>query len=399
MTGRRHPGIDVLHSTGCRGAGEGRCSCTPRFRAEAYDKRTGSRIRRTFDTLAAAKAWRTDAQGALRRRTMRGPTGVLLRDLASDWLEGATKGTIRTRSGHVYKPSALRGYAAALDARILPALGGRKVEDISRADVQDFVDNLLVEGLSPSTVRNALMPLRVIYRRAVARGVVAVNPTTRLELPAQVGRRDRIVSPAQARLLVAALPECDQPIWATALYAGLRAGELQALDWSHIDLAAGVISVERAYDRQARQFIAPKSHAAVRRVPLASILRDHLIDWKLACGRDEGLVFGDDGKRPVYHPGLLRRAATTWLQTGLEGLNLHEARHTFASIMIAAGVNAKALSVYMGHANITVTFDRYGHLMPGSEQEAAGLLDAYLSLAGKRERAAGSVHHESLRIG
>ena len=49
--------------------------------------------------------------------------------------------------------------------------------------------------------------------------------------------------------------------------------------------------------------------------------------------------------------------------------------------MIAAGVNAKALSTYMGHANISITLDRYGHLMPGNEGEAAGLLDAYLARA------------------
>jgi integrase len=49
--------------------------------------------------------------------------------------------------------------------------------------------------------------------------------------------------------------------------------------------------------------------------------------------------------------------------------------------MIAAGVNAKTLSTYMGHANIAITFDRYGHLMPGHEDEAAGMLDAYLAEA------------------
>ena len=59
-------------------------------------------------------------------------------------------------------------------------------------------------------------------------------------------------------------------------------------------------------------------------------------------------------------------------------ITLHECRHTFASLMIAAGVNAKALSPYMGHANINITMDRYGHLMPGNEDQAAGLLDAYL---------------------
>ena len=62
----------------------------------------------------------------------------------------------------------------------------------------------------------------------------------------------------------------------------------------------------------------------------------------------------------------------------------HECRHTFASLTIAAGVNAKALSTFMGHAGIQVTLDRYGHLMPGSHQEGADLLDAYL--AAQRDR-------------
>ena len=57
----------------------------------------------------------------------------------------------------------------------------------------------------------------------------------------------------------------------------------------------------------------------------------------------------------------------------LARITLHECRHTFASLMIAAGVNAKALSTYMGHANISITLDRYGHLMPGNEGEAASL--------------------------
>jgi integrase len=63
----------------------------------------------------------------------------------------------------------------------------------------------------------------------------------------------------------------------------------------------------------------------------------------------------------------------------LNRITLHECRHTFASLMIAAGVNAKALSTFMGHANISITLDRYGHLMPGSEAEAADLLDVYLA--------------------
>jgi integrase len=67
---------------------------------------------------------------------------------------------------------------------------------------------------------------------------------------------------------------------------------------------------------------------------------------------------------------------------------LHECRHTFASMMIAAGVNAKTLSRCMGHHSIVITLDLYGHLMPGNENEAAGLLDAYLQRADTAARVA-----------
>jgi integrase len=93
----------------------------------------------------------------------------------------------------------------------------------------------------------------------------------------------------------------------------------------------------------------------------------------------------------------MRRAAayTPEARAGLERITFHECRHSFASLMIAAGVNAKALSTYMGHANISITLDRYGHLMPGSEDEAAGLLDAYLTAecerADEQARAAGEL--------
>jgi integrase len=69
----------------------------------------------------------------------------------------------------------------------------------------------------------------------------------------------------------------------------------------------------------------------------------------------------------------------------LEPIGLHDARHTAASLMIAAGLNPKEISEYLGHASITITIDRYGHLLPGSFSEAATRLDAYLDRTGERE--------------
>jgi integrase len=110
----------------------------------------------------------------------------------------------------------------------------------------------------------------------------------------------------------------------------------------------------------------------------------------LTCERVDGsngeqLIFGSGEAIPFNPKALQERADAAWEAAGLERVTPHECRHSFASLMIAAGVNAKALSTFMGHANISITLDRYGHLMPGSEEEAAGMLDTYL--AAQRERA------------
>jgi integrase len=223
------------------------------------------------------------------------------------------------------------------------------------------------------------MPLRAIYRRALSRGEVCVNPCAGIELPAVRGRRDRIVSPAEAAALIETLPESDRALWAAALYAGLRRGELLALQWEVVDLAAGVIRVSRSYDPTSGTTTAPKSRAGIRKVPIAAVLRTHLAAHRLRCAWGDGLAFGRTERTPRSDGSIRKRAAKAWKDAQLDPIGLHEARHRFASLMIAAGVNAKALSTYMGHSSITITLDRYGHLMPGNEEQSAGLLDAYLA--------------------
>ena len=379
-----HVGILVRHLKACAAHSGGRCNCRPTYQASVWSARDGRRIKKSFPTLAEAKAWRVDAQGAIRRGTMRAPSQLTLREVAEAWLSGARKGSIRNRSGDRYKPSVIRTYEIALRLRVLPELGGRNLSEIRRADLQDFADRLLAAGTDASTIRNTLMPLRAILRRAVARGDIAVNPTSGLELPAVRGRRDHIASPEESSKLVGALPERDRALWATALYGGLRRGELQALRWDDVELAKGVIRIKRAWDVREGE-IEPKSHAGRRNVPIAAVLRDYLVEHKQRRDGD-GLVFGRPDGKAFDGSTVDARAKAAWRNAGLEPITLHEARHTFASLMIAAGVNAKALATYIGHASVTITYDRYGHLMPGNENEAAALLDAYLMRADTQAR-------------
>lgn len=386
-------GIEVRHARGCPSRTGGTCpdsarrGCKPTFQAHVWDRRERKRIRKTFPTLAAAKTWRQDALPALRKGTMKAPARVTLREAWEAWLSGAKDGRVDTRSGDSYKPSVLRSYEASMKLRVLHDLGGLRLSDVTRLHLQDVVERMRADGKDASTIRNTLMPVRAVYRRALERGDVAVNPTSGLRLPRVQGRRDRFADPQEAAELIAALTERDRPVWATAMYAGLRHGELKALRWEDIDLDANVIRVERSWD-QVEGAVAPKSRAGGRTVPIASVLREHLIAHRLRSGRATGLVFGRDAERPFTTTTLYDRAATAWKRANvaraenelepLAPITLHECRHTFASLMIAAKVNAKALSSYMGHSSITITFDRYGHLMPGNEGEAAALLDTYL---------------------
>jgi integrase len=378
-------GIRKRHSKGCSARNGGRCNCNAGYEAWVFSKRDGKKIRRTFSREAEAKTWRADALGALARGGLRARKPITLEQAWKAWHEGARRGAVTNRSGDPYKRSALRSYESGMRLRVLPRFADVRLADLQRPDLQEFADDLLADGLNPSTIQVTLLPVRAIYRRALSRGEVAANPCSGLELPAVRGRRERYATPEEAEALIAAVPVADRPIWATAMYGGLRRGELQALRAEDVDLANGVIRVEFGWEYREGQ-IPLKSDAGRRKVPISAVLRDFLDARIAACGYSgSDRLFGLATRVRTFDPSkLTKRADRAWRDAGLERITLHECRHTFASLMIAAGVNAKALQSFMGHANISITLDRYGHLMPGSEAEAAGLLDAYLSAQHER---------------
>jgi len=325
--------------------------------------------------LAAAP----DHQVALRRGTMRPPTAKTIAEAAEVLIKGAHDGTILDRAGKPYKPSTARGYEQLLLAYVIPALGGWKLSELQRRDVQDFVDGLRSQGLSPSSIANILDPLRVILRRAIRRDEVALDPTENLDLPAIRGRRDRIEPPEVAHELLAALPDTEKAFWAVALFCGLRRGELRGLQWTNVDFDNGVIRVERSWD-PVKGPVDVKTGAGRRAVPMAFVVRRELMTHKQRTQREGlDLVFGRTKTEAFFASTIRARANKAWTQAGLEPITPHEARHCAISYFIAAGLDWKQISTWAGHGDVRQTWNRYGHLVPGGEQAAAERLDAYLN--------------------
>jgi integrase len=370
-------GIYLRHSSRCAGGFDGPCTCSPKYQAQVHSAKDRKPVRKTFRTLPEARRWRHKAKEALRKGDLSAPSSVLLKDAARQWIGDAEAGIIRTRSGEPYKPSAIRGYEAALRRYLIPELGHLRLSAITRKRVQELVDKLARTEMAPATVANSIAPLRVIYRQAIDREQIHVNPTERLKLPRNRRSRERIAEPREVEALLGALDERHRLIWAFAVYTGLRKGELQALRWQDIDLEGGILKVEHSLDPKAG-LVSPKSESGRRRVPIPQVLAPELVAHMARQSGESEFVLANTKGKPFNSSNVYRVSHREWGRAGLEPLGFHEARHTYASFMIAAGVNAKALSTYMGHSSITVTIDRYGHLMPGNEKEAAKLLDAFV---------------------
>jgi Phage integrase, N-terminal SAM-like domain len=136
-------GIRRRHSKGCTARQGRRCNCSAGWEASIYLAREKKKVRKTFPREAEAKSWRADALVAANAQSLRGPSQITVEQAAWLWLEAARSGAVRDRSGHRYKPGTLREYGRALGLRVLPEFGDARLSELTRADLQDFVDRLL----------------------------------------------------------------------------------------------------------------------------------------------------------------------------------------------------------------------------------------------------------------
>jgi integrase len=237
-----------------------------------------------------------------------------------------------------------------------------------------------------------LVALQALYRRH--RRQVLSDPTDGLDLPEAAGRREHVVDPKEGLELLDALDawaksesddettvRSDKALWATALLAGLRRGELQALRVSDLHgldgEGAAWIHVASSWDPVAGRKD-PKSRAGVREVPIPERLRVILAEHVEAAGRSgDNLVFGRTGSDPFTPSYLRKRALKAWVEVKRPP-TLHELRHTYSTWLDSAGISETRADRYMGHADGGVA-RRYRHQLEHQLREDAERIEAWIA--------------------
>lgn len=339
---------------------------TGRWRAR-YRGPDGKERARDFDRKVDADRWLREQAARVDRGEWTDPARgrAAVGEYAQEWLRGKVK----------LKESTRMTYDALLRAHVAPTWGSVPLSAVRHEDVSSWVQGLHSSGLSASRTRQAFIVLAQVLELAVKARRIPSNPARGVELPS-------LPSPAERPMR--ALDE--RQVWAVAeaaaggrlsvlvlAWCGLRFGELAGLRVRHFDVLRRELRVETALSELSGRLVeaSPKTKASVRAVPVPVWLVEELVPLLHDKGPDNFLLTAPEGgplrignwRRRVFDPAV--EAAGVVADGGREVVRPHDLRHTCASLHIKAGTPPKVLSAMLGHASVSITLDRYGHLYPG----------------------------------
>jgi len=274
------------------------------------------------------------------------------------------------------KKSTYAAYSLLIQSHLIPELGERT--DIREEEVQALVNRKLASGLSQKTVRDILVVLKMILRFGSKHGLQELHQID-IVFPTERERQDiEVLTITNQRQLMAYVKEhftfLNLGIF-ICLNAGLRIGEVCALQWDDIDVAAGVIRVSKTIQRiylvdgeeKYTELIIdkPKTKNSIREIPMTRDLLALVRPLKkIVCGNFYVLTNADTPTEPRTYRNYFNRLQQ---QLGLPKMRFHGLRHSFATRCIESKCDYKTVSVLLGHSNISTTLNLYVH--PNLEQK------------------------------
>ncbi|MDB4976879.1 MAG: phage integrase family site specific recombinase [Myxococcaceae bacterium] len=261
-----------------------------------------------------------------------------------------------------------------LDHHLLPAFGERKLDEVRERDIEQLKAALVDKGLSAKRAKNILAVLSRMLRYAREVGVLKAAPLIRM--PKVPPTSMDFLSDEYARLCSTAQRDPDRlAMLLVAGDAGLRKGEILALEWGDLDLGVGTSSMMVTrnvwHDNESSEHVGSPKGGRMRRVPMTDRLRRALLAHRSL--RSTRVFCKEDGSGLT--PGQLEVALrVTCSRARMRQIGWHVLRHTFGSHLAQRGASPKAIQELMGHSDIATTM-RYMHLAPAHHREAISLLE------------------------
>lgn len=311
---------------------------------------------------------------------------LTVRDFLDRWL-ASVEPTVR--------PATHRRYADLVRLHIAPVLGEIRLSKLSPLDLQRLYADRLAAGLSTTTVHHLHVMLHRALRQALRWGFVDRNVSEMTDAPRRTLPDVMTWDDQQAAAFLAAADATDlAALWRLALLTGMRRGELLGLKWEDVDLDRGVLSVRRTLSRGKGgtwELGTPKTAAGRRSIALPAscigALRKRRVAQnaeRLRLGSiwtDHDFVFTNPTGGPLHVNSLMVAYERLVRTAGVPRIRFHDLRHTSATLMLANGVHPKIVQERLGHADISMTLNRYSHVTPGMQRDAADTLDAALNRA------------------
>ena len=282
------------------------------------------------------------------------------------------------------KASTKVSYATAWRLRIEPRFGATRVRRIKRSSVDEWVSEMIEEGLSRSIITESLGVLKRVLDRAVRDDVIAVNPCSDrgVKLPRKQQIDRPVLSPAEVERIAS---ECrhhrDQVLIRFLVYSGARISEAFALQWSAVDLERRIVTIkEGATSNTGKLIVGPTKTYASRKISIPARLSTQLSTYKGDGG--SGIVFPNAKGGYLIYSNWRSNVWDPAIQAaGIKALP-HDLRATCASLLIDAGASPKDVQQHLGHSSIAVTMDIYARVRGGRSDDLAARLDALIAETG-----------------
>ena len=291
------------------------------------------------------------------------------------------------------KESTRTQYEYQFRVHIKPGIGSLKLQKISPAVLQKFINQSHENGLSPKSCRNLHGVLHKCFNQAVLCGYVKNNPVLAVQLPRVEKKEMLTLSNETLKLFLAEIKgKAHEDLFFVDVFTGLREGEIIGLTWDCIDFSKGIIRVEKQLKRKTATnndyHFDTLKNGKTRIVTPAPFVFDVLRKVKAiqtmnqlkngsAFSNPDNLVFTNETGKHIGVEALYKCFKKRVSAIGCPDMRFHDLRHTFATLSLQNGDDVKVLSSNLGHATVAFTLDVYGHVTEQMRSDSAMRMQKY----------------------